>query len=757
MSDIEESFDGNLCRCTGYRPILDSAKSFSHDFICDSKLIDFSECKPYDASKMEEPKFPSRLVELSNRKESLLIEHNDITWYEPKTLDELLFIKEKFPESKLVGGNSEIGVEIKFKGMDYKHFVNISNLDEMKKIQIRDGCLEIGVNTTLTDLIDKLNMCKRERMFKSYELSVVDALLSNLRWFASRQIRNFATLAGNITTGSPISDLNPIFVCTDSTLDIFSKENGLRSVSMRKFFLAYRKIDLKPNEVALRVKVPLPRSEFEIVHAYKQAKRKDDDIACVNGCFRILLNKTNENTYEVKNLDLSFGGLAPTTIYLSKINESIRNAQFSRETLSKLEEMLLECVNLSYSVPGAMPTYRRALAASFVRKFWLHVDKNVKANLFTEKELRNIEDIEREVSSGSHDFGTSKIDPHLATTYSHMSALKQTTGVAKYVDDIPKLSKELYAYPVMSKRAHAKILSVCADKALEIKGVRAFISHKDIPHENVFGLGHDEQFLPTDTVYFYGQIIGLIVAESKNLAKKASRLVEIEYETLPAILTIEDAIEKSSFFDGYEKYIKKGQFDEKTFVIEQEKIGEEFVFEGTCRIGGQEHFYLETQGSLVIPKENDELEIIAATQNPSEIQGEIARVLGIPMNKVVCKVKRIGGGFGGKETRATLFAVINAVAAFKLNCPVRFIVDRDVDMMTSGGRHPVLANYKVRIDKQGFFKAYHLDFVANGGFSLDLSSCVLDRFQNHVDNVYNFENIKVTGRIAKTNIASNTA
>ena len=242
------------------------------------------------------------------------------------------------------------------------------------------------------------------------------------------------------------------------------------------------------------------------------------------------------------------------------------------------------------------------------------------------------------------------------------------------------------------------------------------------------------------------------------MARKAAALVNIEYEPLKQIITIEDAIENDSFYTGFERACSKGELNANTFIVEENLKGKEFVFEGTCRIGGQEHFYLETHGCLVIPKgEDNEMEVYSSTQNINEIQTDISYALGVPSNRIVCKVKRIGGGFGGKESRASNLAVCTAIAAYATQRPIRCVLDRDVDMLISGTRHPFWGAYKLRITRDGYFKAYDLKLINNAGHSVDLSRSVMERALTHCDNVYNFPILFAHGRLAKTNIASNTA
>ncbi len=248
----------------------------------------------------------------------------------------------------------------------------------------------------------------------------------------------------------------------------------------------------------------------------------------------------------------------------------------------------------------------------------------------------------------------------------------------------------------------------------------------------------------------------MILAETKNLARQAAALVEIEYEPLDAIFTIHQAIEKGSFFPWVEN-LQRGEFDSNTFVIEEGST--DHVIEGQVEIGGQEHLYLETNGCLIVPKhEDNEYEVYASTQHFFGIQAEVAKVLGVPQNRVVGKVKRVGGGFGGKESTSIRLAMAAAVCAQKVKRPVRCVMERDVDMVNTGKRHPFYARYKIRVSKEGLFKAYECELIENAGWSYDYSPFVMGQaVYRGLDNVYFFPNFKATGRLVKTNIYSNTA
>ena len=288
---------------------------------------------------------------------------------------------------------------------------------------------------------------------------------------------------------------------------------------------------------------------------------------------------------------------------------------------------------------------------------------------------------------------------------------------------------------------------------MNVPGVVDYVDHRDLPNPEANFWGApvcDETFFALDEVYTAGQPIGVILATSAKQAEAGSRAVKVEYEDLPAIFTIEEAIAAESYFDHY-RYIHNGD-------VEKAFAEADHVFTGVARMGGQEHFYLETNACGVVPKPEDgEMEVYSSTQNPSETQAYVAQVTGVAANKIVSKVKRLGGGFGGKETRSIQIACICATAANKTKRPVRCMLNRDEDILTSGQRHPFLARWKVAVSKEGKLQALDADVFANGGWCQELSGAVVDRALSHIDGCYKFDNVHVRGRVCKTNTVSNTA
>ncbi|EXJ95419.1 xanthine dehydrogenase [Capronia coronata CBS 617.96] len=770
--EVEEAFDGNLCRCTGYRPILDAAQSFNKK--CGRSIANGGSgcCMENGGScnggasngtdEATEKKFtPPSFIHYDKSTEliyppalkkhefkPLAFGNKRKKWYRPVTLQQLLEIKNAFPGAKLIGGSTETQIEIKFKAMQYSTSVYVGDIAELRKYSFHDDYLEIGGNVALTDLE---NICDEAvKHYGAAKAQSFKAIKKAIRYFAGRQIRNVGTPAGNLATASPISDLNPVFVATNSTL-IAKSLKKTTEIPMSSFFKSYRVTALPEDAVIAAMRIPVASEKGEYIRTYKQSKRKDDDIAIVNACLRVAL----DDSYTVKDASLVYGGMAPTTIQAKNASEYIVGKTFTDpQTLEGVMNALEKDFNLPFGVPGGMATYRKSLALGFFYRFYHDVLVNIEeASKKADKEA--IAEIEREISRGhkDHDAAVAYSQKILGKSNPHLAALKQCTGEAQYTDDIPHQKDELIGCLVLSTKAHAKLLKVDASPALDLPGVVAWVDRHDFvdPKANWWGAPlADETFFAEDEVFTAGQPIGMILANNSHQAAAGARAVLVEYEELPAIFTIEEAIEKQSFFEHY-RYIRQGD-------VEKAFKESDYVFEGTARMGGQEHFYLETQACLAIPKPEDgEMELWASTQNPSETQAYASKALGVQSNKIVARVKRLGGGFGGKETRSIQLSTICAVAANKVRRPVRCMLNRDEDIVTSGQRHPFLGIWKVGVNKDGKIQALKASAFNNGGWSQDLSAAVIDRALSHIDGCYKIPNIDVDGRICKTNTVSNSA
>ncbi|KAI5857796.1 molybdopterin binding aldehyde oxidase/xanthine dehydrogenase [Tricharina praecox] len=825
MVEVEGALDGNLCRCTGYKPIFEVARSFVTEDLggvlmdegeeegveegegaeglggnwtvdagkakgvscgrpggCCRDSPSSSESGQYESSDGEtasastnsstpppaeeeqksngqstQPGFKEYspgseiIFPFSLRKyefKPLCFGNERKVWFRPVTLEQVLMIKDAFPSAKLVGGSSEVQVEVKFKNSEYAVCVYVGDVPELKGFAVDEakGEAVIGGNEILS-LVE--GECLKWGKKLGPRGLGLEAIRKQLRYFAGRQIRNASTTAGNIATASPISDLNPVFVCAGARLIAHSLSKGPQELDMRKFFLAYRTTALPADAVITKIIVPLGHaSGREIIKAYKQAKRKDDDIAIVTAGLRVRLGEDGC----VEDVCLAYGGMAPTTVEARNTQEVLMGKKwFEPAVLEEAMGAMEKDFNLSYSVPGGMPTYRKTVAFSFLFRFWHEVAAELK---IAEVDRSLVSGLDRHVFlSGTRDHDNPYEQEVVGKQIPHVSGLKQATGQAEFIDDMPKMDAEVFGAFVMSSKAHAKLIEVDFSPALESPGVVGFVDHHDLSEDRMLWgtVVKDERFFAKDIVRCHGDIIGMVLAESAAQAQTAAKLVRIVYEELPAIISIDEAIAAGSYFESYKSMLKTGK------PIEEALAKCDHVISGVSKMGGQEHFYLETNAALAIPKEHGEMEVWSSTQNTMETQEMVSQVTGIPANRIVVRVKRLGGGFGGKEARCMPISCILAVAAKKLGRPCRGMLNRDEDMLTTGQRHPFQAHWRVGFSKDGMLQALDADVYDNAGHSLDLSGAVMDRCLTHIENAYWIPNVHVRGHVCRTNTHSNTA
>ncbi len=338
------------------------------------------------------------------------------------------------------------------------------------------------------------------------------------------------------------------------------------------------------------------------------------------------------------------------------------------------------------------------------------------------------------------------------SSHVHESAEKHVCGSAVYIDDMVEPARTCHAYLGLSEVAHAKIVRLDLKRVVDAKGVICVLSANDIAGPNdVSPTGlNDEPVFATGVVQFWGQPIFAVVAETREEARRAAKLAIVEYDPLPAVLDIESATKAGGKLVTKPLTLKRGG-------LKKAMKNAPLRLSGEMKIGGQDHFYLEGQIAFAIPGEDEDVEVYSSTQHPSEVQHMVAHALDVPNNAVTVKVRRMGGGFGGKETQANLFAVVAAVAAKKLNRAVKIRPDRDDDMIATGKRHDFKVTYEVGFDETGKIHGVDAQFAARCGFSADLSGPVTDRALFHADNSYFYPAVKLQSVPLKTNTVSNTA
>jgi xanthine dehydrogenase molybdopterin binding subunit/xanthine dehydrogenase small subunit len=695
---VGDQLNGNLCRCTGYRPIRDAmmqalAKRPASDDLFQLRL------------KKNDGDVPALAYEGAEGQ----------TFLRPTTLAELLEIKAKHREkAEIVAGATEIGVYINKFFRRYPLLVSTEGVGELARIEKDDRHWRVGGAATLTALEEAL----------AGEYPMIDKML----WaFASRQIRNRATLAGNIVTASPIGDMPPVMLALDAHV-VLEKKGGTRSVALADFFVAYRKTVLEPDEIVRWIVFPRRAAHpSRRMDSYKVSKRRELDISITAAAFVVETDEANV----VRHARLAYGGVAATPIRAKKTESFLVGEPWSEDTIAKAGEILAtELTPIDDHRSGA--AYRRELVVSLLEKFF-HEGSSAAQDeplVFEPSRKTEIADASRALA--------------------HESAALHVTGGALYVDDVARRRDMLDVWPVTSPHARARVVTIDTKDARAEPGVVCVLTAKDVPGMNDVGaVRHDEPLFAETEAQYHGHIVALVVGESIDACRRAAAKVKVEWEPLPPVLGAREAIAKESWHTQ-PHVIRRGDCDAALAKAP-------LTLEGEIDIGGQEHFYLESHAAWAEVSEDQDVFVTSSTQHPSEVQAVVAHVLDLPRHKVTVQSPRMGGGFGGKETQGNTWAALVALAAAKTGRPVRVQTDRDVDMQLTGKRHPFHARYKVGVDAEGRLLAARVFLVADGGWALDLSESICDRGLFHLDNAYYVPNVEFTGRVAKTNVTSHTA
>lgn len=332
----------------------------------------------------------------------------------------------------------------------------------------------------------------------------------------------------------------------------------------------------------------------------------------------------------------------------------------------------------------------------------------------------------------------------------HESADKHVSGEAVYIDDRLEFPNQLHVYARMSEHAHARILRIDLAPCYQIPGVALAITAADVPGQlDIGAVLPGDPLLADGKVQYLGQPVLAVAATSLDAARRAAQAALIEYEPLEAILDVREALRREHFISPSHSH-KLGDAAAALAAAPHRLQGE-------LAIGGQEHFYLETQVASVLPTEDGGMLVYSSTQNPTEVQKQVAEVLGVSMNRVTVDMRRMGGGFGGKESQAGMPAALCAVFARLTGRPVKMRLPRFEDMHMTGKRHPFHVDYDVGFDDDGRLLGIRFELAGNCGYSPDLSNAIIDRAMFHADNAYFLGNAQITGHRCKTHLASNTA
>ncbi|HEY2614276.1 MAG TPA: xanthine dehydrogenase molybdopterin binding subunit [Chthoniobacterales bacterium] len=630
------------------------------------------------------------------------------TFLRPASLEKLFRALAEFPDARLIAGATDLGLEISKGFRKFPALISLEAIPELSQITSTELEWRIGAATTLTKLDEVLG-------------SEFPAIREMLSLFGSRQIRNRATLGGNLVTASPIGDSAPVLLALEAKV-VLASAAGERELPLDEFFIAYRKTALRPGEILKAVVIARPdscvasRRKF-----YKVSKRREMDISTVAACFVVELDDAGM----IARARLAYGGVAAMPVRARETERSLIGKRWSVATSAEVLPILQKEFTPISDVRGGAP-YRHQLIANLLRKFFADEEPVI---------------ADRKIARAL---------PSADAALPHESAHKHVSGQAIYVDDQTQQQNMLEVWPVCSPHARAKILRRDATAARLIPGVSAVLLAEDVPGLNDVGaVRHDEILLADKEVFYHGQIVALVVGATQEICRAAAEKMIVEYELLPPIFTIEEAIDAGSFHSD-PNHIRRGD-------VSAALSSAPLNFAGELSFGGQDHFYLETNAAWAETGEDGTVFISSSTQHPSEVQHIVAHLLALPMHSVVVECPRMGGGFGGKETQAAILAALAALAATKTGHKVRVRFNRDQDMIITGKRHPFLAKFQVGFDASGLLGAAKIHLFSNGGWSLDLSRAITDRALFHLDNAYYIPNVEFSGRVVKTNLASNTA
>ena len=332
----------------------------------------------------------------------------------------------------------------------------------------------------------------------------------------------------------------------------------------------------------------------------------------------------------------------------------------------------------------------------------------------------------------------------------HDSAAKHVAGSAVYIDDIPEPPGMLHVHIAMSTRPHAKIVGIDLDAVRAAPGVACVLTAQDVPGINdVSPVKGDDPMFADGLVEYAGQSILAVAAKTIDQARAAAELAKIDYEDLTPLISVDDAMEAGSFvLPDYKMALGDSR----------EALGSaENRVSGRFRVGGQDHFYLEGMIALAVPGEDSDVHVYSSTQHPSEVQHNVAKVLGVPEHAVTIELRRMGGGFGGKESQPSLMAGVAALVVRKTGRAAKVRLDRDDDMIMTGKRHDFRIDYEVGFDGAGGIQGIEYVQAARCGMSADLSSAICDRAMFHADNCYFLGNATIKSHRCKTHTVSNTA
>ncbi|KAL6263816.1 hypothetical protein P5V15_003899 [Pogonomyrmex californicus] len=698
MRQIENSFGGNICRCTGYRPILEAFKKFASDAppsvtknICDiEELYEIKACvkkgETYSGSCVDS--------QLFNKNTTLNIKLGDEEFYKIYSVHDLFEIFRRKPHATYIlnGGNTAHGI---YRTSKKDLYIDINDVPDLCHIQKTDENLTLGGNVSLRVMMETFQKYSSDAKFK-----YLRHLAEHIDLVAHVPVRNIGTIAGNLMIKHEHnefpSDIFLILETVGTQIYILDAPDRKHNMWLSEFF----KADMN-HKLIYSVVLPPLSDEYEY-RSYKIMPRAQNAHGHVNAGFLFKLDGRGRIALEILHDEL----------------------------------------HPDFVLPDYSPEFRKTLAEGLFYKFVL----SIKPEDMNPRFRSGGSLLKRSLSSGTQNYDTDKTVWPVNKSYTK----------AEYCNDLPPYPREVFCAFVLTEISNGKISNIDVSKALAMKGVTAFYDAKDIPGKNLcisaahnfYSLMEDELLFAEGDVLYAGQPVGVIVAETHNLANEAAKLVKINYsESLSRkpVISIEDA-----FASG-----DNTRFRNSVNVPAKER-GENVKREikGVFECGGQYHYTMETQSCVCVPKE-DGMDVYSSTQWMDLNQAAIADVLDVRYNSINVYVRRIGGGYGGKAIRNVQVSCACALACYKLNRPARFVMTIESNMQFQGKRNPTRQKYKVGVDDNGVIQYLNLKHWSNNGCNYN-NPYVTETFKFLSKGCYAIDRWTFNGYDVRTDIPSNT-
>ncbi|KAH9659307.1 Indole-3-acetaldehyde oxidase [Citrus sinensis] len=741
ISEAEKAIAGNLCRCTGYRPIADACKSFAADFL-----------KKESSSAM-----------LLDVKES---------WHSPVSVQELQNLFESNVgssqiTSKLVAGNTGMGY---YKEVEhYDQYIDIRYIPELSVIRRGQTRIEIGATVTISKAIEVLKEETKE--FHPEAVMVFKKIAGHMEKIASRFIRNSASVGGNLVMAQSKhfpSDVATVLLGAGAMVNIMTGQK-CEKLMLEEFL---KRPPLDSRSVLLSLEIPCwdpnrnvtsKTNSVLLFETYRAAPRPlGNALPHLNAVFLAEVSpcKTGDGI-RVNNCRLAFGAFGTKhAIRARRVEEFLTGKVLNFGVLYEAIKLLRDSV-----VPEdgtSVPAYRSSLAVGFLFEFFSSLAE-MKNGISRDRlcGYSNSVLLKDSLMQQNHEqFDKSKVLTLLSSAEQVVRLSREyfPVGEAIFVDDIPSPINCLYGAFVYSTKPLVRIRSV-EIKSKSLPGVSAFLSYKDIPEAGQ-NIGSRTKFGPEplfadELTHCAGQPIAFVVADTQKIANRAADLAVVDYDVgnlEPPVLSVEEAVGKSSFFEVPSFLYPKSVVDISKGMNEADHK----ILSAKLKLGSQYYFYMETQTALAVPDEDNCLVVYSSIQCPEYAHATIARCLGIPEHNVRVITRRVGGGFGGKAIKAMPVATACALAAYKLCRPVRIYVNRKTDMVMAGGRHPMKIEYNVGFKSNGKITALQLNILIDAGQYPDVSPNI-PAYMIGALKKYDWGALHFDIKVCRTNLPSRTA